>query len=172
LISKDQSESSHSVVCRYTHDLGNDDLLESNWPWPWVAEVEPNREGPVDKKHSAPLHFNPDKHRRCYVCCEPSKATLDMLHPPGSDPHEMIWSHIIRPQAGSEMNPVVITSYSSVDFFKACRSGLPMPDDHSGNTLSPIVHAALQILGAAYADISVRFYNINYFIILNHFLGR
>jgi hypothetical protein len=141
LISKDRSES-----WRYTHDLGNDSL-ESNWPWPWAAEVE--QEDTTNEKHGAPLHFNPDKHRRRYVLCEPSKATLGVLRPPESDSHEMVWSYISQSRVESHSDPVAIASDSSANFLKACR----MPDD--GNALSPLVRAALQLLGAAYADISV-----------------
>jgi hypothetical protein len=153
LISKDQSETSNPAVCRYIHDLGNNDLLESNWPWPCVAEVEANQGGMIDETHGTPSYFNPEKHRRRYVCREPSKTILNMLYPPESDPKETIWSHIIDPSAGPHPDAVVIGIDSSANFIKACRSG---PDDDSGNTPSPLVCAALQILGADEADLSVR----------------
>jgi hypothetical protein len=65
---------------RYLHDLGDNDLLESDWPWPCAGDVEPRREDDDgDVALQSLPYVVPYDPKRVYVRREPSDSVLDML---------------------------------------------------------------------------------------------
>jgi hypothetical protein len=70
---------------RYTHDLGNNDLLESDWPWPHSLEVEPARNIDEEDVESQYLPYVvPGNPKRIYVRREPP------------DPSDKFWVAILN----------------------------------------------------------------------------
>jgi hypothetical protein len=157
-VSKNQLKKFEQFYRRsYTYDLGNNNFLLTDWPWPCPNEVQQRRDYNEDIEQAYLRYDDPSDPKRVYVHREPSDAIFDWLpditiHPPRPDPSQpRSWDddddndlldygpHSVaatplacQPEAGtlgSGPTLVPVVSFSVMKFITACKHDLVVSDN-------------------------------------------
>jgi hypothetical protein len=162
LVSKQKLKNYEQFYQRsHTYDLGNNDFLLTDWPWPCPNDVQPRRgDNNEDIERAYLPYIDPSDPKRVYVRREPADAVLDKLpevdirppafiradpnpwedddvdlldlaYEPGSGLATPLPRQPVAGISGLGSTPASVISFSAMKFIVACKRD-PTESDNSG----------------------------------------